>query len=456
MRIEEDFIGPVEVPDEAYYGSFTARAKKNFELSGLLVDSELIYAVALIKKCAAKANASLEMLDQEKKNAIVSACEEILNGKLDSQFILDAFQAGAGTPLHMNVNEVVANRANEILGGKLGKYEYIHPNNHVNMAQSSNNVVPSALRIAAIKLRKKLLIEAKNVEDSLRKKSKQTDDIVKIGRTHLQDAVPMKYGQTFKAYANALKKDIELIQDCDISQLGIGGTATGTGITAHPDFRKKIIEELREYVEVEMAEDPIERTQNLNDLLVFSSNLKGYAITLSRIANDLRILASGPKAGIAEIVLQEVEPGSSIMPGKINPSVPEAVNMIAYQVIANENAVMLSAQSGQLELNFCTPLAAYNIIQSEKLLINCSKMFSICIQELNVDQKRSEENFAKTFGYATALNPYLGYKEVSKLVLEAYKGGVTLKELIIRKKIMDEKQLEEIIASSFGPTKPLP
>ncbi len=450
MRIEEDFIGPVEVPDKAYYGSFTARAMKNFQLSGILVEMELIRAVALIKLCAARSNSDLGVLEKDKAEAIEKAAQEVLEGKLDSQFVLDAYQAGAGTPLHMNVNEVIANRANEILGGGLGTYENVHPNNHVNMAQSSNNVVPSAVRIACIRLRKGLVAEGKKLEGSLRKKA-QESKITKIGRTHLQDAVPMTYEQTFTAYANALEKDIVALQT-DIGKLGIGGTATGSGITAHPDFRKKITGELKKHVEIDMAEDAIERTQNMNDLLLFSAALRGYAVTLSRIANDLRLLASGPKAGISEIILPEVEPGSSIMPGKINPSVPEAVNMAAFQVISNDNAIMLGAQSGQLELNFCAPLIGHNLIQDIRLLTNCSMMFCECIDGLSVDGKRSAENFNRTFGYATALNPYLGYKEVSKLVTEAYSRGISLKDLIIEKKIMDEEELEKIISTSFGPS----
>ena len=451
MRIEEDFIGRVEVPDKAYYGSFTARAKKNFQLSNFKVHMEFIYAVALIKKCAARANSELGRLEKEKADAIVKAADEVLAGKMDDEFVLDAFQAGAGTPLHMNVNEVIANRADELLGGKPGEYGFVHPNNHVNMAQSSNNVVPSAARIAAIKLREKLVDNAEKLQKSLEEKSEKYKDTMKIGRTHLQDAVPMTYGQTFSAYANAVAKDIRMIKETRISEVGVGGTATGTGITAHPEFRKTITKYLKEHVDVEMAENAIEMTENMNDLLAFSGALRNYAITISRIANDLRLLASGPKAGIAEIILPEVEPGSSIMPGKINPSVPEAVNMLCFQVIGNDQVVMLGAQSGQLELNFCAPLVAHNIIQSEELLTNGSAMFLECIEGLKVDEKRTKENFNKTFGYATALNPYLGYKEVSLLVTEAYQKGKSLKDLILEKGILSKDDLEKIIASAKGP-----
>lgn len=453
MRIEEDFIGKVEVPDEAYYGCFTARAKNNFRLSGSRVHMELIRAVALIKKCAALANMELGMLGKKEGDAIVSAAKDVLEGRLDDQFVLDAFQAGAGTPLHMNVNEVIANRAEEILGGKKGQYLMVHPNNHVNMSQSSNNVVPSAARIAAIRLSGKMIKEAELLQKSLESKADEYKDTMKIGRTHLQDAVPMSYGQTFAAYAEAVAKDIISMKDTakGMKQLGIGGTATGSGITAHPEFRKAIVKHLKQEVDVEMADDAIEMTQNMNDLLSFSAALRSYAVTISRIANDLRLLSSGPKAGIAEIVLPEVEPGSSIMPGKINPSVPEAVNMVSFQVIANDQAVMLGAQSGQLELNFAAPLIAHNIIQSEELLANCSSMFRECIEGTKVDKKKAEENFGRTFGYATALNPYLGYSRVSKLVAEAYSKGGNLKDLIVEKGIMSREDLEQVISTAKGP-----
>jgi aspartate ammonia-lyase len=454
MRTEEDFIGKVSVPDDAYYGSFTARAKENFKLSRQLVHMEFIRAVALIKKCAAQANAELGRLGEKEQDAIASAADEVIDGKLDKEFVLDAFQAGAGTPLHMNVNEVIANRAEEILGGKKGEYRLVHPNNHVNMAQSSNNVVPSAMRIAALRLSEPVITQAKKLQESLEKKADECSEIMKIGRTHLQDAVPMTYGQTFAAYAKAVEKDVaELERTVDgMRDLGVGGTATGSGITAHPDFRKKIIEKLRESIDVRMAEDAVDMTENMNDMLSFSSAMKRYACTLNRIANDLRLYSSGPKAGIAEIILPEVEPGSSIMPGKINPSVPEAVNMVTFQVTANDQAVLLAAQSGQLELNFMAPLAAHNVLQSEELLESCTKMFIKCIEGTKVDAGKTAENFSRTFGYATALNPYLGYKEVSMLVTEAYEKGISLKELILEKGIMEKDGLEKIIATARGPS----
>jgi aspartate ammonia-lyase len=454
MRKESDFLGEVDVPDDAYYGSFTSRAKENFKLSNTKVHDSLIKAVILIKKCAAAANMELEMLDKAVANAIIQAADEALDGKFDSEFVLDAFQAGAGTPLHMNVNEVLANRAEEILGGKKGEYLIVHPNNHVNMAQSSNNVIPSAMRIASISLASSMINSAKNLSNSLWKKSKEYRDSMKIGRTHLQDAVPMSFGQTFGAYAVAIDKDILEMEIAvnGMRNLGIGGTATGSGITAHPEFRKTITKELRKTVDVQMAEDPVEMTVNMNDMVSFASSMKRYAITLDRIANDLRLYSSGPKAGIAEILLPEVEPGSSIMPGKVNPSVPEAQNMVSLQVIANAHAVDLAAQSGQLELNFMAPLAAHNILESVGLLRNSADMFGKCISGLKVNIRTASENLDKTFGYATALNPYLGYKEVSLLIAEADQKNMDLKELIVEKGLMEKEDVEKIIKTATGPS----
>ncbi len=461
MRIEEDFLGKVEVPDEAYYGSFTVRAGKVFRLSGMQVDPELIRSVALIKRCAAITNKKLGKLDAVTTDAIVKASDAVISGAFARDFVLDAFQAGAGTPLHMNVNEVIANRAEELLGGKKGQYKMVHPNNHVNMSQSSNDVVPTAIRIASIGLSVSLIAEARTLQKALEKKAKEKDEssTLKIGRTHLQDAVPMTYAQTFSAWARAIEKDADEIEralGC-VRELGIGGTATGSGITAHPRFREMVVEELNKGTEpslnVRMAKDAVEMTQDMNDFTTLSAALRRYAITLNRIANDIRLLVSGPKGGISELIIPEVEPGSSIMPGKINPSVPEAVNMVCWQVMGNDHVVSLAAQSGQLELNFGTPLIAHNILQSERLLSNCSKMFrEFCIEGMTVDTVRTKENFERSFGYATALNPYLGYKEVSILVREALAKKMTLKQLVVQKKLMSESDLEKIISKAAGPS----
>lgn len=453
MRIEEDFMGKVDVPDDAYYGSFTARAKSNFDLSGIMVHPRLIKSVALIKKCAAMANSELGVLNPKIAKAIIAAAQEVIDGKLDKEFVLDAFQAGAGTPLHMNVNEVLANRAEELLGGRKGDYALVHPNNHVNMGQSSNDVIPSAIKITVLDMAAETMKKAEMLRYSLLRKSKEYEKVLKIGRTHLQDAVPLTYGQTFKSYARAVEKDrlqIQSASEC-LREIGVGGTAIGSGIAAHPKMRELVVFYLKkEGIDVTMAKDCFEITQDMNDFITLSAAFKRYSVSLSRIANDLRLLASGPKAGIAEIVLPEVEPGSSIMPGKVNPSVPEAVNMVCFQVMANDQAVLLAAQSGQLELNFATPLIAYDIFQSAELLSRVTVMFVGCIDGLKVDAGNTKANFERSFGYATALNPYLGYKEVSLLVREAMKKGKSLKQLIIDKGIMDSDDLEKIVATSNG------
>jgi aspartate ammonia-lyase len=357
----------------------------------------------------------------------------------------------------MNVNEVIANRAEELLGGKKGEYKFVHPNNHVNMSQSSNNTVPSAIKIATIRLCKKTITEAGELKKAFDEKAKRHRRAMKIGRTHLQDAVPMTYGQVFAAYARAIEKDMEEMNASllGVREIGIGGTAIGSGITAHPKLRELAVRLIQKEsgINVVKAKDGIEITQNMNDFLAVSNALRMYAVTLSRIANDLRLLASGPKAGIAEVVLPEVEPGSSIMPGKINPSIPEAVNMLAFQVIGNDYALLMAVQSGQLELNFATPIIAYDIFQSAELLANGSRMFrEFCIDGLQVDERKTRENFERSFGYSTAFNPYLGYKKVSLLVKEAYEKGVPLKDLIVQKGIMCRPDVEKIISSAIGPS----
>ncbi|MFN7991275.1 MAG: aspartate ammonia-lyase [Candidatus Micrarchaeia archaeon] len=456
MRSEEDFLGKVDVPDEAYYGSFTARAERNFRLSGIRVHPELIRALALIKKCAALTNSELGTLDKKTAKAIAAAADEVIAGKHEKEFILDAFQAGAGTPLHMNVNEVIANRAEELLGGRKGSYMFVHPNNHVNMSQSSNDVVPTAIRLASLSLAEGVIKEAWLLQKALEKKALEYDGAMRIGRTHLQDAVPMTYGQTFSAWAGAIAKDMSEVEDIleAVRELGIGGTATGSGINTHPGFRQKIVALINKEsgLGVRAAEDPVEMTENMNDFVSLSGALRRYAITLNRISNDLRLLASGPKGGIAEIILPEAEPGSSIMPGKVNPSIPEAANMACWQVLANDHAISLAAQSGQLDLNFGTPIIAQSLLQSEKLLANCSSMLRrACIEGMAVDRKRAAESLERSFGYATALNPYLGYKEVSLLVKEAYRGGISLRGLILKKGLMEEKDLDKVIAGARGP-----
>jgi aspartate ammonia-lyase len=456
-RTEEDFIGRVEVPEDAYYGAFTARAAGTFRLSGQMVDPRLTRAVALIKKAAAAANAELGTLDPALASAIMRASDEVMDGKHDSQFIIDAFQAGAGTPLHMNVNEVVANRANELLGGKKGAYSPVHPNNHVNMAQSSNDVTPTALRLACLLSAKGLLDGMDALGNSFAKLGSEHQRLLKCGRTHLMDAVPITYGQVFSAWAASIAHDREHVLSASggLLEIGLGGTAVGTGINTHPDFRKKVAAKIREFsgLDVRAAEDTVRTTNDMNCFLALSGSLRCYASTLNRISNDLRLLGSGPNTGISELVLPPVEPGSSIMPGKVNPSVPEAVNMCCWQVCGNDRATELAVQSGQLELNWGTPLIGNSLLQSMELLGNSSDMLRVkCVQGMKVNRKRAAELLDKSFAYATAFNPYLGYSLVSKLVTESNSTGVPLRELILKKGLMEKKDIDAIIASASGPS----
>ncbi len=454
-RIESDFLGKVEVPADAYYGIFTVRASNTFKISGKRVDMRIIRAFISIKKAAALTNGELKVLDKKIADAIIRACDEALLGKFDDEFILDAFQAGAGTPMHMNVNEVLANRATEILGGKKGEY-LVHPNNHVNMAQSSNDVTHTAIRIAALIETKTIVRELELLKKSFETHGKRYDKLLKTGRTHLQDAVPITYGQVFNAYATAIGEDIARIRATSeaFQFLGIGGTAVGTGITTHPKFKERVTAHLSKLTgfALKPTHRTVQTTHDMNVFLTFSGALRSYATTLNRIANDLRLLTSGPKAGIAEIILPAVEPGSSIMPGKINPSVPECINMLCFQVLGNDQAISLACQSGQLELNWMTPLIGHNIIESLDLLKNGTRVFrGECVDGMHVDEERTRKLLDSSFAYATAFNPYLGYSVVSKLVTESYTKNVPLRKLIVQKGLLSEDDVHKIIEKSGGP-----
>ena len=449
-RIEKDVMGEIEVPADSYYGAFTQRAKINFQISGIKAHKEFLVALATIKKAAALANMELKQLDEKIGNAIVKAADEAIEGKFDSYFVLDVYQAGAGTPFNMNCNEIIANRATELLGGKLGQY-IANQNNHVNMAQSTNDVIPTATRIAILFMLKDLIAEARKFEWSLRKKSDEFKSILKIGRTHWEDAVPITLGQEFESYAVSIAKDIKRMLDFseELKELGIGGTAVGTGITTHPKFHETIVRKLREITNLDLktSKNLIELTQNYNCFVSFSSSLKMLAIDLVRIANNLSILNMGPRAGISEILLPDVEPGSSIMPGKINPSIPECVIMVSFDVMGKDKIVELAAQYSILELNVMCPVIAYNILQSMKILASTLKMFrEFCIDGIKSDEARCRELLDKSTAIATALNPYLGYQVVSKIVKEALKNNSTIKETILKYKIIEEKDLDKILS----------
>ncbi len=450
MRKETDFLGEVQVPDSAYWGVFTKRAQDNFNLSGLRAKRELIWALGVVKKSCAEANLGLGLLEEKKGRAVIQAAEEVISGKLDSHFPLDCFQAGAGTPFNMNANEVIANRALEILGEKKGDYARVNPNNDVNMAQSSNDVTPTAIRLAALLMHRQLLENAGKLAKTLRGKGAEYSHVIKTGRTHLQDAVPISVKQEFDAWALSIEKDCQGLENSakNLGELGIGGTAIGTGINTNPGFRRLCVEKIAKNsrLPVYAGKDPIELTSNMNAFLNYSSAMRSLAVSLARISNDLKLLSSGPKTAIGEYYLPEAEPGSSIMPGKINPSIPEAVEMCALQAISCDYAVLLACKGGQLQLNMLTPLISYNLLFASELLSNACKMFSEkCISGISVDEERCRENLFGGLILATALNPYFGYGKMSELVKEALKRKISIREIILEKKLLTKKQMDELL-----------
>lgn len=451
FRIEKDVIGPVKVPSKAYCGSFTVRARRNFRISGITAPQEFKVALGLVKKAAAVTNKELGELDPKLAGAIVRACDEFIAGKFDDEFTLDVFQAGAGTPFNMNANEIIANRSNEILGGEKGRYKPVTPNNHVNWAQSSNDVTPTAIRIAALLRLKKLLPEVEKTGKSLMKKAKEFHGILKIGRTHMQDAVPIRLGQEFEAYGSAILRCHRYIKEsfAHLNELGIGATALGTGITTHPKYRGLMVKNLSRLsgLKLRATRYPMELTHGMNAFTVASNSLRVLANDLVRIANDFKLLVSGPIGAIAEITMPEVEPGSSIMPGKINPSVPECINMIGFQVVGNDTAINYGAQAGQLELNVMTPMIMYDLLWSMELLANGCNMFRVfCIDGIKADEKRCKHLLDTSLCHATGLSPYIGYKVTAELVKEALKGGKTLKRTVLEKKFMSAAELDKILS----------
>ncbi len=458
MRTERDSIGTFPVPSEAYYGIFTARALKNFQLTGQRAPRGYTQALGLIKGACAEVNSNLGLLDKKAAKAIIQAAREFAEGKFDNEFPLDVIQAGAGTPFNMNANEVIANRANEILGHPLGAYNPVHPNNHVNMSQSSNDVTPTAIRLASLRLGGALLMSLEKLALSLKNFAKKHSRLVKVGRTHLEDAVPMTLGQEFHAYATMLEKTKKRLSTAchELFEIGLGGTALGTGITTHPAFQKKVVAKLAKLAKLPLTptEDLFETTSSMNVFVAVSGACRMLAIDLVKIANDLKLLNMGPLAGLAEITLPEVEPGSSIMPGKVNPSIAEAVHMAGYDVMASDWAIALGAQAGQLELNVMTPLILKHLLGALSLLTNTCEMFRRdCIEGMRVNEHTIKHLFENSLVTATALNPYLGYQVTAELVKEALANGKSIVQLLRQKYFMDEKDLARIL-SADRTTKP--
>lgn len=453
-RIEVDSLGEKSVPKDAYYGIQTLRAVENFPVSGIKTPRVFIHAFALVKKAAAIANMQVRWLEPKIGNAIVKTCDEILSEEFSDQFVVDVFQAGAGTSFNMNVNEVIANRALEILGKEKGDYKSVSPNDHVNMAQSSNDTFPTALHIAMLMALKPLLEELDKVSDAFEKFGRKYADVIKSGRTHLQDALPVTVGQEFTAYAIAVRnaKDQISARSRRLQELALGATAVGTGVNAHPRFKKIAITELSKITRLKLraANNPFEALQSRNAVAAVSSGLKELALELIRIANDLRLLSSGPTAGLAEIELPPVQPGSSIMPGKVNPVMAECLDMIAFQVVGNDLAVSLAVQAGQLELNVMTPVMMHNILQSIQLLANYLPAFrKNCVEGITVDKKRCKAYVEKNPSLAVFLSPYIGYLEASKIAKESLEQGRAVREMALKKGILNPKQAEQLFKHEF-------
>jgi aspartate ammonia-lyase len=444
-RIEKDYLGEMEIPADAYYGIQTARAIENFPVSGLQGDSALIAAYVTLKKAAALANMGLGVLDEERGAAIVQAADEALSGKFEDQFPVDVFQAGAGTSVNMNVNEVLANRALEVLGHERGEYEHLSPNDHVNMGQSSNDTFPTASHIAVVKLADELLAVLAGLAQAFKRKGEEFHDIVKSGRTHLMDAMPVTLGSEFRAYGAAIGRAAERIAERrdDLTELPVGGTATGTGANAHPDYRDAVIRILSDLrgVEFRAARDSFEALQSRALLGAFSGALKELALELIRIANDLRLLGSGPTTGIAEIQAPAVQPGSSIMPGKVNPSLSECLDMVGFQVVGNDVAVSLAVQAGQLEINVMVPVIAHNILQSLRLLTNYLPVFvKRCVSGIVADAERCRSYLDLNPSLAALLSPRIGYRRGAEIAREALERKMAVADLAVEKGILTPKE----------------
>ena len=450
-RVERDSLGPLEVPADAYYGVQTARAVANFPISGERLHIEMVRAVARIKIAAARANAELQEFDPKKADAVVAAAEEVLAGKLDGQFVVDAYQAGAGTSFHMNVNEVIANRACELLGGKRGNYSLVHPNDHVNMAQSTNDVIPTAMRLAAHTLAGPVLEELEALARALDAKARAFAHVLKSGRTHLQDAVPITLGQEFSGYRDCVRGWRESLERSreGLLSVGLGGNAVGTGINAHPKYRERVVARLAKVtgVPVRSASNPFEAMQSMAPFVRVSNDLRGFALDLTRIANDLRLLASGPTTGLNEINLPAVQPGSSIMPGKVNPVILEMTNMVGYQVLGYDATVAYASQAGQLELNVMMPVIAHNLLRSLAILAPTLRVLrTSCVDGITANEEVCRGYFERSIAVATALNPYIGYAKAADVAKEAAKTGKTVVEIVREKKLLPEDQIAKVFS----------
>jgi aspartate ammonia-lyase len=450
FRTERDTLGEVKVPADALYGAQTQRARENFPISGFRPQPDYVWGMVMIKKAAAFANMDTGRLERAIGEAIVAAADEALAGKLDAHFVVDPWQAGAGTSHNMNVNEVLANRASQLLGGSIGTDRKVHPNDHVNMAQSSNDTNPTAVRLGALRLLPSLLDALKGLEAALAGKAQEFDGIVKTARTHLQDAVPIRLGQEFSGYAGAVGKAAERAREAGVTleELNIGATAAGTGINAEPAYIDAIVRRLRELTgfNVRRGQNFFRLTQSGADMAHLSSAVRNAAVEISRIASDIRLLSSGPRTAIAEIVLPPVQPGSSIMPGKVNPSMAEMLNMVCFQVIGCDEVNSLAAHGGQLDLNVFWPSFGFNLLFAMTILRNGVNAFTErCVVGIQADEERCRELVEQSLMLCTALTDYIGYEEAAKLAKEAYAERKTIREVVLAHGLMDEAQLDKVL-----------
>ncbi|MGA2971551.1 MAG: aspartate ammonia-lyase [Candidatus Bathyarchaeia archaeon] len=450
VRTERDSLGSVQVPAKAYYGPETARAVENFPISGIKPLPEFIKATVLVKKAAADANVSLGLLDKRVGQAIISAADEILNGSLQDQFVVDVFQAGAGTSHNMNANEVLANRAIELLGGRKGDYKLVSPHDQVNMGQSTNDTYPTFIRVASVLMAKPLIDVVASLKQTLDEKAKEFDHIVKSGRTHLQDAGAIRLGQEFEAWAAIIEVDLLTVEHSAdrLLELNLGGTAVGTGLNADPRYVKLAVENLSKYtgLKFRVARNYAALMQSMADFVEFSAALRTLSVDLTKVANDLRLLSSGPVTGIGEIVLPAVQPGSSIMPGKVNPSIAEMLNMVCFEVIGNDVTIMMAAQASQLELDVMMPVIAHDLTQSLMILTNAVHVFSDrLVKGIRANEERCTDLLEKSAGIALALNPFIGYEKAAEVAKEALATGVPLREVVLKMGLLSAQQLDEIL-----------
>lgn len=449
-RLEADSIGVMEVPIDAYYGVQSMRARENFTITGQKLNSQFISNMARIKKAAAIVNRKAQDLDSKRADYIIRACDEIMKGEWRDSFIVDAIQGGAGTSANMNINEVIANRACELAGHHKGDYAFIHPNDHINMAQSTNDVIPSAGKLTVIDLMQSLLKQLGRLDNALMEKADEFDDIVKIGRTQLEDAVPMRLGQSFHGYASMVRRDIKRLREvlCEMYVLNMGGTAIGTAINVSSYYFENIVPTLAKITGHPLcqAEDLFDATQNLDGFVMVSGALKACAVNLSKMCNDLRLLSSGPRAGLGEINLPARQNGSSIMPGKVNPVIPEVVNQVAFHVIGNDTTITMAAEAGQMELNAFEPVIFYNLFNSITTLAEAVETLTDhCICGITANRERCKDLLELSTGPVTALCPYIGYQKAADLAKSSLKTGISIRTLVLNEKLIEEKKLTEIL-----------